>query len=153
MKDMDSGSDGSEKSDKDSEEEESEEGSDEGSSSMPIMDLKRSNSNWTYDKKSKVMSYNGNGSWFSMITKKPNDKFTIELCTYVTNYMVGFIEDSKYNQNNSLNYNSGYCWYANTNALYGVGTGKQSWSVNGGTAQGTKIGCVWNKKKRNYYIL
>jgi len=145
MKDMDDDDDdGSDKSDKSSETEESEE-SEEGGSSMPMMDLKRSNSNWAYDKKTKIMTFNST-SWYSMITKKPNDKYTIELCSYVTYYMVGFIEDNKYNQS-SLSYNNGYCWYANTNTLYGLSTGKQSWSVNGSTSQGTKIGCVWNKKK------
>jgi len=134
MKDMDDDDDDdSDKSDKSSETEESEE-SEEGGSSMPMMDLKRSNSNWAYDKKTKIMTFNST-SWYSMITKKPNDKYTIELCSYVTYYMVGFIEDNKYNQS-SLSYNNGYCWYANTNTLYGLSTGKQSWSVNGSTSQG-----------------
>jgi len=147
MKDMDDDSEGSGSS-KDSEDEESEskESSDEegGGGSLAVFDPKASHSSWTYDKKTKMMKCN-NGSWYSAISKKPHDKFTVELGTGIGSYMIGFIVKSSFNQN-AANYNTGQYWYCSSSGLYGQGT-RLSFSAGAGCTAGTKIGCIFFRKK------
>jgi len=146
MKDMDDDSDAS-GSDKDSEEEEEEEesGSDGGGSGgVAVFDPKASHSSWQFDKKTKIMKCN-NSSWYTAISKKPTDKFTVELGTGVGSYMIGFINKVSYNQNAS-NYNTGHYWYCSSSGLYGQGT-RLSFSAGAGCNAGTKIGCVFDRKK------
>jgi len=145
MKDMDDsdGSGSGSGSDKSSDEEEEEE-EEEGGSSTPVFDPKASHSSWAFDKKTKMMKCN-NSSWYTAIAKKPCDKFTVELGTGVGSYMIGFITKSSYNQNAS-NYNTGHYWYCSSSGLYGQGT-RLSFSAGAGCTAGTKIGCVFNRKK------
>jgi len=134
----DSESDSESKSDS----EESEEGG--SSSTLAVFDPKSSHSSWSYDKKSKFMKCN-NGSWYTAISTKSIDKFTIELGSGVGSYMVGFILKSSYNQN-AANYNTGHYWYASSSGLYGQGN-RITFNASGGCNSGTKIGCIFNRKK------
>jgi hypothetical protein len=145
--DSDSDSDSDSKSGPDSDSESSEE--EKSSGSLPVYDPKLSHSSWQFDKKTKYFKCN-NSSWYSAISKKTHDKFTVELGTGVGSYMVGMIPKSSYNQN-AANYNSGYFWYSSSSSLYGQGT-KLSFSVYGGSTAGMKIGASFNRKKINNYI-
>jgi len=145
MKDMDDDDeDGSDKSSEEEEEEEEEYG--ESGGGLPMIDLKASNTGWSYDKKTK---YNkcSHSSWFAFITKKPTDKFTIELGSGVGSHMIGFIAKNAYQINGQSNYNNGYFWYTSSSSLYGIGN-KLSFGVSGGSSQGMKFGCVFNRKKK-----
>jgi len=95
MKDMDDDDDDDSKSDKSSEEEE-EEGEEEedgegGGSGLAVFDPKASHSSWVFNKKTKFMSCSSTG-WNACISKKPTDKFTVELGTGCGSHMMGFIE-------------------------------------------------------------
>jgi len=65
--------------------------------------------------------------------------------------MVGFISKSSYNQSAS-NYNTGHYWYCSSSGLYGQGE-RLSFSASAGSNQGTKIGCLFIRKKMiiSYY--
>jgi len=146
MKDMDDSASGSDKSDKDSEtEEEEEEEEDGGSGGVPMMDVKLSHSSWSFNKKTKFMTCTST-AWNAFITKKPCDKFTVELGTGCGSHMTGFITKDKYNKDSTSNYNNGYYWYTNSNSLYGVGN-KLSWGIQGGSSAGMKFGVVFDRKK------
>jgi len=86
-----------------------------------------------------------NGSWYTAISKKPHDKFTVELGTGVGSYMIGFIAKSSYNQN-AANYTTGQYWYCSSSGLYGQGT-RLTFSAGAGCTAGTKIGCIFFRKK------
>jgi len=139
MKDMDdddeSGSDKSEKSETEEEEEEEEEEG--GSGGVPVYDPKASHSSWTFNKKTKFLSCSS-ASWNACISKKPCEKFTVELGTGCGSHMIGFIAKASFQQNNTCNYNNGYFWYSSSSSLYGIGN-KLSFSVNGGSSSGMKI--------------
>jgi len=146
MKDMDDDESGSGSgSDKDSEEEEEEEGSDSdsGSGSLPEYDVKLSHSSWQFDKKKKVFTCTT--GWYTAVSKKPADKYTVECITNVGSYMVGFINKTQYNQSQS-NYNTGHYWYCSSTGLYGQGE-RLTFSAGAGSNQGTKIGCLFDRKK------
>jgi hypothetical protein len=92
MKDMDddesgsgSGSDKDSDSDSDKSSEEESEDEEEGGG-VAVFDPKASHSSWTFDKKTKFFKCN-NSSWYTAISKKPHDKFTVELGTGVGTYM------------------------------------------------------------------
>jgi len=152
MKDMDDDSGSGSGSEKDSEEEteEEEEGEEEESGgSLPEYDVKLSHNSWQYDKKKKVFTCTT--GWYTAVAKKPTDKFTVECITNVGSYMVGFINKIQYNQSQS-NYNTGHYWYCSSTGLYGQGN-RLSFSAGAGSNQGTKIGCLFDRKKINYFIL
>jgi len=149
MKDMDDDDEsGSDKSDNDSEseEEEEEDGEDGGSGGVAVFDPKASHSSWTFNKKTKYMTCSS-GSWNACISKKPCDKFTVELGTGVGSHMIGFIAKGSFQQNNTCNYNNGYFWYTSSSSLYGIGN-KLSFSVYGGATSGMKFGNIFDKKKK-----
>jgi len=148
MKDMDDDDeDGSEKSTEDEEEEE--EGSDsESGGSLPVYDVKLSHNSYKYDKKTKIFTCTT--GWYTAISTKPHDKFTVELMSNAGSYMVGFISKASYNQSAS-NYNTGHYWYCSSTGLYGTGE-RLSFSAGAGSNQGTKIGCSFNRKKYDYYL-
>jgi len=109
MKDMDDDSDASDKSsgsESKSETEEDEEDED-GGSSTPTFDPKASHSSWTFNKKTKYMTCTS-VSWNACISKKPTNKFTVELGTGCGSHMMGLIEKIKFQQNNTCNYNQGF---------------------------------------------
>jgi len=148
MKDMDDDDDDdskSDKSDEEEEEEEEEEGEDGGSGGLAVFDPKASHTSWTFNKKTKFMSCSSTG-WNACISKKPTDKFTVELGTGCGSHMMGFIEKSRFQQNSTCNYNNGYFWYTNSSSLYGIGN-KMSWGIQGGSSSGMKFGAVFDRKK------
>jgi len=141
MKDMeDDDEDGSDKSS----EEESEEGSDkEVGDSLSVYDEKLSHNTYKFDKKTKIFTCTT--GWYTATAKKPTDKFTVELMTNAGSYMVGFINKISYNQN-AANYSTGHYWYCNSGGLYGQGQ-MLTFNSNAGSNQGTKIGCLFMRKK------
>jgi len=145
MKDMDDDDDDSKSSGSESKSETEEEDEEEGGGSLPVFDPKASHSSWTYNKKTKFMTCSSS-SWNAFISKKPTTKFTVELGTGCGSHMMGLIEKSKFQQNNTCNYNNGFFWYTNSNSLYGIGN-KMTWGIQGGSTQGMKFGCVHDKKK------
>jgi len=149
MEDSDEGSDKSDKSDKSDEEEEEEEEEEEDGDggSLSVFDAKRSHSSWTFDKKTKYFKC-GNSSWYTAVAKKVTNKFTVELGPSVGSYMIGFIKKEIYNQNGS-NYSSGHYWYCSSSGLYGPN--QLSFSYSGGCSQGTKIGVVFDPKKKKLF--
>jgi len=120
MKDMDDDDASGSGSDKDSEEEEEEDEEESGGSGkIPELDLKTSHNSFanSYNKKTKEYTAT-TSSWFSGIAKKPQDKFAVQFGNGCNPVMVGFISKDRYNQN-SANYNSGYCYYVSSSHLYG----------------------------------
>jgi len=144
---------GSDKSGSESEEEEEEEEEEGSSGKKSEFDAKKSNSGYSWDKKSKLITHNGSGWNGSACAKKITDKFSIKLGTGIYNLMFGFVQLDKYNQNSS-NYSIGHTWYINSSCLYGSNffNGSSSFPY-GETTSGTIYGAKYDKKKRWNCIL
>jgi len=151
MKDMDSGSDGSEKSDKDSEEEEEEEDEDEESGgSIPYFDKKFCGTNVQIDKKNKrLIKYTGSGWSGSALGNKKNcAKWATKLVNGNNNYlMLGMAPNIiKINGNNYSN--CGFYIYLPSSHKYSQKGDSHTVYSNGSIAQGTVYSIKFEKKKK-----